>query len=94
MAAWVANVPTWRESGYDIVVSNCRPVMGPRGLTAEQIAFWEKTIERFTQTPEWKDELAANGGVPHYMGSRELARFLDAQSAAFSTILIELGLAR
>ena len=90
----LAQVPTWRELGYEIVVSNWRPVMGPRGLTAEQIAYWEDVIRRFTQTAEWKNELAATGGIAHYMGSRELAHFLDAQNAGFRAILSELGLAR
>ena len=90
----LGQVPTWRELGYDIVVSNWRPVVGPRGLNAAQIAYWEDTIRRFTQTAEWKEELAANGGIAHYMDSRELARFLDAQSASFRAVLSELGLAR
>jgi putative tricarboxylic transport membrane protein len=68
--------------------------MGPRGLSAEQIAYWADIIHRFTQTREWQDELAATGGLSHYMGSRELAAFLETQSAAFRGILSELGLAR
>ena len=89
-----AQVPTWRELGYDIVVANWRPIMAPRGLTVEQIAYWEHVIQRFTQTAEWKDELAVSGGVAHYMGSRELAGFLAAQNVEFRAILTELGLAR
>ena len=90
----LAQVPTWREAGFDIVLANWRPVMAPRGLSAEQIAYWENIIERFTQTAEWKEELAATGGVAHYMGSRELARFFTAQNAEFRAILSELGLAK
>ena len=94
LAGALAQVPTWRELGYDIVVANWRPVMAPRGLNAEQIAFWEDAIRRFTQTAEWQNELAAVGGVNHYMGSRELGKFLAAQDAQFRSILTELGLAR
>lgn len=90
----LAQVPTWREAGYDIVVANWRPVMGARGLSQEQITFWENLIQRFTQTVEWKDELAATGGVAHYMSNRELARFFEAQNTSFRAILTELGLAR
>ena len=89
-----AQVPTWRELGYDIVASNWRPIMGPRGFSAEQTAYWENVILRFTQTAEWKDELAATGGVAHYMGSRELAKFLAAQSTELRAVLTELGLAK
>ena len=68
--------------------------MGPRGLTAEQVAYWEDLLHRFTRTSEWKAELAVTGGLSHYMGSHELALFLEAQSTSFRAILGELGLAR
>ena len=51
-------------------------------------------LSRFTQTDEWKHEMAETGGVNHYMGSRELAKFLAAQHTEFKSILSELGLAR
>ena len=76
------------------LVSLTRVLMGPRGLNADQVAYWEDLLQRFTQTAEWKDELAVTGGLSHYMGSRELALFLEAQSASFRAILGELGLAR
>ena len=87
-------MPTWKELGYDIVVANWRPVLGPRGLTAEQIAFWEERLLRFTQTDDWKHELESTGAVAHYMNSRELAKFLAAQHAEFKAVLTEIGLAR
>jgi putative tricarboxylic transport membrane protein len=78
----LAAVPTWKEQGYDIVVANWRPVMGPRGLSAEQIAYWEGVLGRFVETAEWKRELATTGGVGHFMGARELGKFLAAQHAS------------
>jgi putative tricarboxylic transport membrane protein len=90
----LATTPTWKEQGYDMVVANWRPVMGPRGLSDAQIAYWEDVLARFTQSDEWKRELEATGGVNHYMGSRELAKFLAAQHTEFKSILSELGLAR
>ena len=90
----LAVVPTWKEQGYDIVVANWRPVLGPRGLSAGQVAYWEGVLSRFVQTAEWKRELAATGGVGHFMGARELGQFFAAQHAEFKAILVELGLAR
>lgn len=87
-------IPTWKEQGHDVIVANWRPVIGPRGLSKEQIAYWEDVFARFTQTEEWQRELDATGGVGHYMGSRELGEFLAAQHAQFTTILSELGLAK
>jgi putative tricarboxylic transport membrane protein len=94
LAGALAQVPTWDELGFHIVVANWRPVMAPRDLHSEQIAFWEDTIRRFTQTPEWRTELAAIGGVNHFMGNRDLGRFLAAQDAQFRSVLTELGLAK
>ena len=90
----LAAIPTWKEQGESIVVANWRPVVGPRGLTAAQVAFWEETLSRLTQSDDWKNEVARAGGVNHYMNSRELAAYLDAQYAQFKAVLGELGLAR
>ena len=90
----LANVPTWKELGYDIVVANWRPVIGPPGLSAEQVAYWEDRLARFTKSDEWKQELEATGAVAHFMNSRELAKYFAAQHAEFKTVLSEIGLAK
>jgi putative tricarboxylic transport membrane protein len=90
----LAGVPTWKELGYDVVVANWRPVIGPRGLSAEQIAYWEDRLARFTQTEEWKHELDATGAVAHFMNSRDLAKYFAAQHAEFKAVLSEIGLAK
>lgn len=90
----LAAVPTWKELGEDIVVANWRPVIGPKGLSAPQIAYWEETFARLTRTDEWKAEVARTGGVSHYMTSRELAAYFDQQYAQFRAVLGELGLAK
>ncbi len=90
----LATVPTWKEQGENIVVANWRPVVGPKGLSAPQVAFWEDLLARVTRSDEWKSEVARAGGVNHYMNSRELAAYFDAQYAQFKVILTELGLAK
>lgn len=87
-------VPTWKEQGADIVVANWRPVIGPKGLGAAQIGYWEEVFARLTASDEWKSEIGRSGGVRHYMNSRDLAAHFDAQHAVFSTVLGELGLAK
>jgi putative tricarboxylic transport membrane protein len=90
----LAAVPTWKEQGADIVVANWRPVIGPKGLAAAQVAWWEAAFAKLAQTEEWKTEIARDGSVSHFLGSRELAAYFDAQYALFKTILTELGLAK
>lgn len=90
----LAAIPTWKEQGESIVVANWRPVVGPKGLSSPQVAFWEEVFARVTRSDEWKSEVARAGGVNHYMNSRDLAAYFDAQYAQFKAILTELGLAR
>src|SRR5262245_17564225 len=90
----LAVVPTWKEQGADVVVANWRPIIGPKGLAAAQIAFWETAFAKVTQTDEWKAEVARDGSVSHYMNSRDLASYFDGQYAHFKAILADLGLAR
>ena len=90
----LASVPTWKEQRVDVVVANWRPVIGPKGLSAPQVAYWEEAFARVTRSDEWKNEVAQAGGVNHYMNSRDLAAYFDAQYAQFKVILTELGLAK
>src|SRR5882672_9004629 len=90
----LAPVPTWKEQRADIVVANWRPAIGPRGWSAAQVAFWEDALAKVTRSEEWKNEVAQSGSVNHYMNSRDLSAYFDAQYVQFKGILTELGLAK
>jgi putative tricarboxylic transport membrane protein len=90
----LATVPTWNEMGADIVVSSVRMLLGSKGLAADHIAFWEKTMASLTETAEWKQFVDQVNGTPAYRGSRELSQFLNSEYARQRLILTELGLAK
>jgi putative tricarboxylic transport membrane protein len=94
LAGALAAVPTWNEQGVDAVVANWRPVIGARGWSAAQIAYWERAFAQLTATDAWQAEVARSGGVPHFMRSRELGEFFDTEYARFKTILTDLGMAK
>ena len=89
-----AEVPTWKEQGMDSVYANWRGVIGPKGLSAAQIAYWDDVFSRLTQTPEWRTEAQRLLQDPVYMNSQETRRFLDAQQQELRGVLVELGLAK
>jgi putative tricarboxylic transport membrane protein len=89
-----ADVPTWKEQGVDSVYANWRGVIGPKGMTAAQIAYWDDVLLRLTQTPEWRDELTRLLQDPAYLKSRDTQRFLDGQHQELRAVLVELGLAK
>jgi putative tricarboxylic transport membrane protein len=89
-----ARVPTWTELGLPVVSGFWRGIIGPRGLTAEQITYWEQLLTRLVASAEWKEELRTHQLENAYMDSRDGTRFLQTQFAEYRTVLRELGLAK
>lgn len=90
----LAEVPTWREQGYDITGMNWRGFVGPKGMTPAQITYWEGVLRRLSESEEWKAELDANFWSGDYMGSAEYLKFLERDNAQARTFLVDIGLAK
>lgn len=90
----LAGVPTWREQGYDVIVSNWRSMVGPRGMTPQQVAYWEQAFQRFVESEEWKKELETNFWASEYMRSAETRKYMEQDNAQVRSFLAELGLAK
>lgn len=90
----LADVPTWREQGYDAVVSNWRAFLGPRGLAPARLAYWEHAFRRLNESEEWKKELADNLWIADYQPGAALRAQLDRDDAQQRAFLKELALAK
>jgi putative tricarboxylic transport membrane protein len=89
-----ADVPTWKEQGYDVVMPSFRMFIGAKGLTAAQLRYWDGVFAKLAASEDWKKELAANEWQDSYMTSAQSLRFLDARYTEYQKILAELKLAR
>ncbi len=90
----LAEVPTWREQGFEAVVSNWRGMVGPKGMTEAQRAYWEEALRRFSDSDEWKKELEANFWTNDYLRGAEMRKFLDEDNAQARAFLVDIGLAK
>ena len=90
----LAGVPTWKEQGVNIEFNASQGAIGPKGLPASQLAFWESAFLRLSQSEEWKKELDANNWQSNYRNSRDTARYYESEYAEMKAVLGELGLAR
>jgi putative tricarboxylic transport membrane protein len=90
----LAGAPTWREQGTDLVFSGWRAVLAPKGLTPVQVAYWEDALRKATASAEWKADLEKNYWSDDFAGSAQFRKDLEADYAAMSAVLTELGLAK
>ncbi|HEY4407029.1 MAG TPA: tripartite tricarboxylate transporter substrate binding protein [Xanthobacteraceae bacterium] len=87
-----AQVPTWREQGVDTVFSQWRGLMGPKGLTAAQIAYWDGVLGKTVATKDWKDHIERTQLTYRYLDSGQSRDFITAQNETVRGILTSLGL--
>jgi putative tricarboxylic transport membrane protein len=90
----LAQTPTWREQGVDVVFSSWRVMIGPRGMSAEQIAYWEALMAKLSAQDEWLRDLEQNALTPDYQNAEGTRKFLAQQTEQLRAILGELGLAK
>ena len=69
-----AEVPTWREQGVDYVFGAWRSIFAPKGLTPQQVAYWEGALKKATEAPEWKADLEKNVWADAFLGSDAFRR--------------------
>jgi putative tricarboxylic transport membrane protein len=89
-----AGVPTWKEQGADAVVSNWRAIVGPRGMTPQQIAYWEGVLARVVESDEWKKMLEREMQTSEFLRSADTGRQLKAEHDELKSIMTELGLTK
>lgn len=88
----LANVPTWKEQGIDMTFAHWRGVMGPAGMTPEQIAYWDDTIGKMVKQPSWKDAMKKMNMDEFYMPSSEYSAYLEKQTKDMETLLKSVGM--
>lgn len=90
----LADAPTWREQGIDVVYGNWRQIYGPRGLTPAQLRYWEEALRKMSGSPEWKTDLEKNYWTPEFIVGDQLRTEIEREHKYLKTVLTELGLAK
>ena len=90
----LANVPTWKEQGVNVVFGGWRAIVGPRGMTAAQSAWWEGTLRKVVESPEWKQDLEQNYWSNDFVTGEQFRKDLAQDYSAMKSVLVDLGLAK
>ncbi len=89
-----ADAPTWKEQGINAEYASWRGMMGPRGLNAAQITYWEDIFSRLTRTDEWRQDVEKNLWEVTFKGSRDTLREMEQHNDAMRRILVDLELVK
>jgi putative tricarboxylic transport membrane protein len=90
----LADVPTWKELGVDFTSGSWRGLVGPKGLTPAQVAYWESALGKVVVHPEWKSDLKKNFWTDDFATGEKLKKDLEGEFKATKALLTDLGLAK
>ena len=90
----LADIPTWKEQGVNLVYGGWRAIMAPKGLTAEQVAYWEGVLRKATESPEWKANIEKNFWFNDFVTSAQFTKDIDKDYNDMKAVLVDLGLAK
>lgn len=88
----VADIPTCKEQGIDATFVNWRGLFGVPEMPDYAVAFWQETLKKMTETPEWAQACKTNGWDQLYLGGEEFKTFLAEVNEQYKTILDDIGM--
>jgi putative tricarboxylic transport membrane protein len=68
--------------------------VAPKGITAEQVAFWENALRKVVESADWKAELERNYWGDFFMTGAEFRTTIDREYREMKGMLVDLGLAK
>jgi len=88
------DVPTFRESGVELVFSNWNGMVGTKGITPQQVAYWDAVFAKTVATAEWKEAMTKDLQEQVYLPSAEFGKFLEKEREQYRASFVRLGLVK
>jgi putative tricarboxylic transport membrane protein len=89
-----ADVPTFREQGIDLVLTNWRSVVAAPGISDAQKKELAGLVENLAKSKTWQDLLKQKGWDDAYLGGDAFAKFLEAEQKRVGEVLKSMGLVK
>ncbi|MGZ8156573.1 MAG: tripartite tricarboxylate transporter substrate binding protein, partial [Burkholderiales bacterium] len=91
----LANVPTWEELGFKAgTYGSRRSIFAPKGITAEQVAYWENVLRRVVESDEFRKIAERNYWDATFKDAAETGRLLQAEYGRLKGVMAYLGLVK
>jgi putative tricarboxylic transport membrane protein len=88
------DVPTFKEQGIDLVLTNWRSVVAPPGITDAQKKALVDTIEKMAKSESWKTVLKQKGWDDAYLAGDDFGAFLKQEQTRVAAVLKSVGLVK
>ena len=88
------NVPTFKEQGIDLVLTNWRSVVAAPGINDAQKKALSDLVEKTAKSKAWQAQLKQKGWVDAYLGADAFATFLKNEIVRVGGVLKSLGLVK
>jgi putative tricarboxylic transport membrane protein len=86
------DVPTLKEQGVDVELTNWRAAFGPPGLSDEDKQALGDAVGKMVESDAWQNTLKERNWLDLYLPPDEFAQFLQQDSQQVETVLQEIGL--
>lgn len=86
------DVPTLPEAGFNVPnVPQARGIVGPPGMPADAVAYYEDLLRRTSRSPGWQKFLTDNQLDDAFLNAKDTVMFLGQFEAQLRAILLQSG---
>lgn len=87
------DVPTMKEQGYDVVLTQLRGFVMPPDASPEAATYWADVIGKAVSSPEWKERYVDRFNVvPKFLSGDEFKAEMDRRNALYTELMQSLDL--
>ena len=88
----IPDVPTLKESGYDMTFALERGIVAPKGTPRDVIDMWAGIIKQAVDNPKLQAAMDAKGTGLRYQGPDEFRAYADKIYNDYESVAIEIGM--
>lgn len=88
------DVPTLKEQGLDVVITNWRSVVAPPGISADDKKKLIDAVDKMVKSNAWKEILKQKGWDDAYLPGDAFAKFLKQEQERVAEVMKAIGLVK
>ena len=88
------DVPTFKESGYDVEVANWRGILGAIDMPEANYKEWVDRFSKLSESDAWQEVLNRQGWDGYFLAGEEFGSYISSESTRINQVLKDAGLSK